>query len=219
MPPTAVLNKLKRELEDVYEIDVPVDLHDFVFTDVETAQSLSSQRSVSPRENLFVASDGDTAAISLFIDETIVDELHTDDPTVALHDGNLPAFCVAMEGISHFTYVAWRAHHDRQVSQLELEMQAEVDKFVTVARIMSRQAEGRVPEGLGQRLFEQVSFRADLDADSRERYETANAYAGRYCRELERRLMERSDGQSMTRELRRFYRLDQHQKIRHIDAG
>jgi hypothetical protein len=213
-----LLNTLKGELEQLYEITVPVDILDFVITDPDAARAIADDEGFSPHENLFVCSDGDETAVTLFIDASIVAALDGDDPMVALHDGNLGPFCVALEGVSHFTYLAWRAHHDRQVSQLELEMQAEVDKFVTTAMLMGRQSSGRIPSGLGQRLFEQVSYRPGLDAPSRERYETASAYAERYCKGLERRIMDGRDGQTLTRDLRRFYRLDQHQKMRHISA-
>jgi hypothetical protein len=213
-----LLNQLKNELESLYEIEVPLDIADFVITDPETARVLASDANISDRENLFIASDGDEAAISLFIDATVVAELTDCDPMTDLHEGNLGSFCVALEGVSHFTYVAWRAHHDRPVSQLELEMQAEVDKFVTVVSLMGRQGGGRLPEGIRERLFENIRFREGMDLGSRERYETANAYAGRYCERLEEGLRQRRDAGSLTRDLRRFYRLNQQQKIRHITA-
>lgn len=218
MSTACVLNRLKHELESLYEIQVPLDLADFVFTDPETARALASGANVSDRENLFIADDEDGAAISLFIDADVVEALTDSDPLTDLHDGNLESFCVALEGVSHFTYLAWRAHHDRPVSQLELEMQAEVDKFVTAAMLLGRQGGGHLPAGIRERLFEDVRYREDLDSDTRERYETANAYAGRYCERLEQGLRQRRDAGALTRDLRRFYRLNQQQKIRHITA-
>src|SRR5690606_22268107 len=39
------------------------------------------------------------------------------------------AACLATEGVSHFLYVIFRARSAGQVSQLELELQGEVDKY------------------------------------------------------------------------------------------
>ena len=100
-------------------------------------------------------------------------------------------------------------------------MQAEVDKFVTSAMLFGRQSSsGRVPEFLSQRLFQGVDFLPGLERDRRARYERANDYAGRFCEGLERRYIRAREGTAMTRELRRFYRLNQQQqKLRHIGAG
>ena len=47
---------------------------------------------------------------------------------------NLADFWSALEGVSHFTYYAWNAARDKSVSLFELELQAEVDKFVTTSK-------------------------------------------------------------------------------------
>lgn len=209
-----VLESIKGELERVYEIHVPLAIHDFLTTDRGTANALADVDAFHADEFLFVSHDDSGTYMTLFIDDAIIDHLDDDNPLDVLHEGNLASFCVALEGVSHFTYLAWRAGFDRPVTQLELEMQAEVDKFVASRLLMERQAAGQASQSLGQRLFEQVSYHPDLDAPSRERYEAANSYAGRYCRQLEARW--NSQARSVTRDLRRFYRLDQRQKIRHI---
>ncbi len=214
MSSASVLESIKNELERVYEIHVPLAIQDFLTTDRDTASALSDSESVTSNEVLFVLQDDEDAYLTLYIDGTILEHLDSDNPLHALHDGNLASFCVALEGVSHFTYLAWRAGFDRPVTQLELEMQAEVDKFVASRLLMERQAAGNASSDLRERLFEQVSYRSDLDAPSRERYETANSYAGRYCQRLNARW--HASGSAVTRDLRRFYRLDQRQKIRHI---
>ena len=214
MASASVLECIKNELERVYEIHVPLAIHDFLTTDRDTANALADGDSFTADEFLFVSQDDSGAYMTLFIDGTIIEHLDEDNPLTDLHDGNLASFCVALEGVSHFIYLAWRASFDRPVTQLELEMQAEVDKFVASRRLMERQSAGSHSPGLGERLFDQVSYRSDLDASERERYEAANSYAGRYCRRLDARW--HSPGDAVTRDLRRFYRLNQRQKIRHI---
>lgn len=214
-----LLEALKRDLERLYEIDVPLLLRDFLITDRDTIGRLAQTPPVDTQEALYLVEDGEHTGLALYIDEALMRRLDADDPRADLHEGNLADFCVAVEGVSHFTYVAWRAAHGREVTQLELEMQAEVDKFAASTMLLGRQCAGRVPADLASRLFANVSFRPGLDSEQRERYERANAYAGRFCEGLTRRHMREPGSAAMTRELRRFYRLDQRQKIRHIDAA
>ena len=98
-------------------------------------------------------------------------------------------------------YLALCAAGHRRVSALELELQAEVDKFVCCALL-----QGRTPD-LRRRLYRDVTFAADLDADERDRYRTANAEAARYAEGLERRFVREDRVVDMLGELRRFYRM------------
>ena len=58
--------------------------------------------------------------------------------------------------MSHFLYVAWNAGHDKPVSLLELEMQAEVDKYVASYWLLRRQFPGPFPRELLRVLFERT---------------------------------------------------------------
>ena len=125
--------------------------------------------------------------MALFVDAAALANLERHDPAARLDDCNFTDFCLAVEGVSHFVYVALAAARERPVSQLELELQAEVDKFVCCALML-----GGSP-GLRRRLFGDVAYADDLSADERERYRTANLHAGRYAAALERRSSPRAD--------------------------
>ena len=71
--------------------------------------------------------------------------LERHDPATRLDETNFADFCLAVEGVSHFIYVALRAADDRGVSQLELELQAEVDKFACCVLVAGR----RIPTCAG----------------------------------------------------------------------
>ena len=97
---------------------------------------------------------------------------------------------------------------DRPVTALELELQAEVDKFVSC--LLCENASPHRPGELRARLYDRVQFADDLDHEERDRYHTANGEARRYVEGLERRFLgprrEHRIG-SMLEELRQFYRL------------
>lgn len=211
-----LLVALQRELERIYEIQAQRAVQDFLITDRDAISQFAGALPGDTDEALYWVENEEGAALSLFIDESVLNRLAKDDPRDALHDGNLADFCIALEGVSHFTYLAWRASHDQSVSELELEVQAEVDKFVTSAMLFGRQCAGQIPRNLNERLFRGASYLPGLARERRVRYERANDYAGRFCEGLERRYMRGCEGNAMTRELRRFYRLNQRQKLHHI---
>lgn len=102
-------------------------------------------------------------------------------------------------------YVVWNAAAERQVSALELELQAEVDKWVTC--LLTVDGDADAVARLHQRLFRDFDYEPDLDPDERDRYRVANANASRYSASLGARYVARGKIADMLAELRRFYRL------------
>jgi hypothetical protein len=211
------LRRLQRRLEQLYEIEVGHDVDDFLTTDVELVRRLDAGPAARDiPEKLLLRQCGEEVEVSLYLDAALLARLGEDDPSERLHDGNLGDFCTALEGVSHFLYVAWNTRYDRPVSLLELELQAEVDKFMLAALLYTGQAEGWVPRALHRRLFFGCAFDAALSAEERVRYWRANDYAARYCEGFLRHLGDRGGHHRLTNELRRFYRLGQKGKIHRI---
>ena len=50
----------------------------------------------------------------------------------------MECFCLALEGVSHFLYLIWNASFDRSVTLLEMELQAEIDKFVMLGIFLEK---------------------------------------------------------------------------------
>ncbi len=161
----------------------------------------------------------DGVDVSLYLDPELLGHLARQDPLALLHDGNLAEFCTVLEGVSHFVYLAFNATYDRSVTLLELELQAEVDKFVSSSFLLGQQQAGPVTDDLHDWLFAEPRFDAALDEDGLERYRDANHYASRYCLQLAARLDDACSRSAVMSELRRFYRLPQQAKIRCATAG
>jgi hypothetical protein len=214
-----LLSQLQTQLAGFYGAPVSYDVYDFLITDRSLAAALTPPGAQTDnQERLLLREDASELALSLYIDETVLSSLGEDDPTVFLHDGNLDGFLIALEGVSHLQYLIFRAERARPVSLLELELQAEVDKYVTSAGLVSTQGDGRVPRALHARLFDEVRFDATLPATELARYEEANRLAARYCDALRRRFPGHHREASFVRELRGFYRLGGREKIGHILA-
>ncbi len=119
-----------------------------------------------------------------------------------------------LEGISHFNYITWCAGRDKSVTHFELEMQAEVDKFVSTWLLARAQKDCNLADRIHGWLFENIDFKPELDNDQRERYRAASDFAARFCHGLRKRLL-RNNSQGLS-ELRHFYRLTLPEKVSHI---
>ena len=213
------LNALQRQLERIYEVEVDYRVEDFLLTDAGAARRLensSSSRQVD--EKLLVAEEPDALALTLYLDPGLVARLRGDDPTARVHAGNLTDLATAVEGVSHFLLVTWSALHGRAVSLLELEMQAEIDKYVTTAFLWGQQRNGHVPAALHEWLFGSPRFDPALAAEELERYQRAHSWAARFCAWLEQRYLRSGPVGGLVHELRRFYRLSREEKVRRGDG-
>ena len=213
-----LLTALQDHLSGLYETPVQHRVMDFLITDARIAGALEASRSHTNSERLLLRQSDESLDVSLYIDDQVLSALENCDPYTRLDHRNLNDFLIALEGVSHFHYLIWNAVHARQVTQLELELQAEVDKFVTANMLFEAQGAPADQEDLHESLFTDVVFHADLESNM-QRYRAANHYAGKYCRHLARRFPGQHREPSFINELRRFYRLPQNEKIRCIDRN
>lgn len=214
-----ILEKIQGVIERTYDLESGHRVSDFVVTCPKFAHYFGLRPDAGARQEQVLVR-GDSAAVDLAVclNEQVLERLRDQNPMASLHDGNLEAFWTALEGVSHFVYLVWNASRRRQVTQLELELQAEVDKFVTTALLVAAQQGGRVPTELHSWLFDLCRLDETLAREEADRYSQANRYAGRFCQQLERRYL-RSGGDSIFPEIRRFYRLGQRGKLRHIESA
>ena len=203
-------------LTELYGLDLHYYVNDFLVTDRDVAGQLGASGG-DVEEELLILEEADAANVSLFLEQNLLDRLEADNPFASLNAQNLADFLVALEGVSHFTYFAFKAGRDQCVTLLELELQAEVDKFMAAATLLHNQGE-RIPAGLHHWLFTLPRLHHGLNAAAVERYEHANHYAARYCSKLLPQIRSKSGSRKIRDELRRFYRYPQELKMGHIEA-
>jgi len=196
------LGRMQRGLETLYRVDTGARIEDFVVGEDLRDAIVATRR---PREQLLVCESDGAVDVALFVAPSVLANLAANDPARHLGDHNLGDFLLAVEGVSHFVYALWCARADRAVSQLELELQAEIDKYVTC--LLATEPVRDVSATLRQRLFGDVEYDSDLDADEHTRYRVANDNALRYAGWLEDTFVARRRIPEMLGELRRFYRL------------
>jgi hypothetical protein len=189
----ALAARIQGGLERVYRLDRVADVGDFL----RRAQD-------GARESLLLREDDDGAL-----------EVGLELPSLGgpVPDANLDTVCQIIEGVSHFVYVVERARTGRSTTQLELELQAEVDKWVVLAASMQT-LDVEASAGLRARLYEQVSFAHSKESELGERYRVANDAAHRFVRRLERDYLGRARFRELRSELRFFFEVGQQDKLR-----
>jgi hypothetical protein len=189
----AVATRVQAALERVYRLDRVADVGDF----------LRGARE-GEREELLVR-ETDDGAIEV--------GLRVPQLGGAAESAGLDTLCQIIEGVSHFVCVVERARTGRSTTRLELELQAEVDKWVVLAASMRTfGVEGSAK--LRARLYEQVAYEHDGESELGERYRVANDVAHRFVRRLERDFVSRARFDELRSELRLFFEVGQQEKLR-----
>jgi hypothetical protein len=160
--------------------------------------------------------DGDEIALGVVLDADVGEQLSRADPRDHLDRTNLGPFCTLTEEVSHFVYLLFCARAGRTVTELELELQGELDKYLNAVFLLSSQNEGAVSSRLRELLFHEYRLVADLSPERAERYRLASELAFRYSGYLEESFLRPRHLPDLAREGRRFYRLGQRQKLERI---
>ncbi|MGD0678015.1 MAG: hypothetical protein ABSC94_21590 [Polyangiaceae bacterium] len=128
-------------------------------------------------------------------------------------EADLDTMCQIIEGVSHFVYVVERARAGREASQLELEMQAEVDKWVVLGSAL-KAFDAAQSALLRARLYERVAFMDAPGTEVGDRYRVANDTANRFLRRVERDFLDGARFGEIRSALRHFFELGQEGKLR-----
>lgn len=209
---------LQAELEAIYAVQAPGVAAFLVGGEAARAAGRIPQ---APEE-LLVLEEEDGVALGLYLDDAVMETAAAADPhhprPRLVARSALARIACAAEGVSHFVYLSFRAAAGRPVSLLELEAQAEVDKFVLLLLHLWRRGLRRTSGALRRRLFERVRYHPHLGAEALARYREANRLGDGYARWLEARFVEDADIEGLLRELRHTYRLGGGEKLAHLGA-
>jgi hypothetical protein len=216
------LEAIQGRLGALYDLAPGASVTEFL-CDAETARTLGGDQAPLRGEVLFVVEDAEGPRVALYVEPSARE---VGDEWLGPRE-RFRACCLATEGVSHFVLVALRAEHGDRVSELELELQAEIDKWA-LALLAPRGPELLVGRGAGlvafrersrrlrARLFEEVGYLDAPGTERGDRYRAATRLAARYTHELERRFVDPGDLAGLTRELRRFYRLGARSKLERL---
>lgn len=223
-----ILSHLQERIESQYDLEIPYDVAAFVSHDIDVARTLASvgqcneQTNTSTElEEVFIRQDNETLELTLYLDKDLV---QTVDPacnvySIDLKDSELTSgpsvddICTVVEGVSHAVCLLWHAHNDRQIRPVDLELQAEIDKFTLLLNDSEKPSQHRQ---LHYQLFRRCEFTAAPGSAMRERYRVANDLAAHYCHWLADTFIESANSPGLDTELARFYRLSGTAKFEYI---
>jgi hypothetical protein len=143
------------------------------------------------RAAVYFAESEESFEIGIHFDTEIREKLTTEDPAYSLSNANLDAFCVLVEELSHFHMLINRLDSRRQVSLLQLELQAEIDKLLFSGLYLERLC-GHPHVAA---LFHLIFGTASRDSKRRSHYDHAENLAAKFWRDVFRRWG--TDGKSL----------------------
>jgi hypothetical protein len=211
-----LIQQVQSQIEGVYGVRVGQKAADYLIGGQELSELLQiGDGSDLPRELFLVnpSPQDDTLEIALYLNESLTSNLANNSPLKSLNSHNVSDFCTLIEGVSHFVYYLHKMGLEHNVSQLELELQAEIDKYILLCLFSQG---GDLPRHrLMDLLFEDYYLHARLSPEQIERYETATSLARSFCYKLSKNFS-RDDIRPLIARLRHFYFLPQDEKIREI---
>ena len=145
------LERLEALLTGIYDLDIGCRVGDFLVTD--RALLPGECRDAPGDEQLFVAAAATSSACRSTSIRRCSSAWTATTRASASTRGTSPTAGPRSRAISHFLCVAHNAGHDRPVSRLALEMQAEIDKYVACVVLLRRRQPRRFPAELHALLF------------------------------------------------------------------
>lgn len=197
LPLHSALRHTQHRLESLYNLEPAPDVTLFTFLDPE-----NGPEQVLVRETL------DALELQLTLPSNLdVEAAPQSDDHVSL-----------VEGVSHFLHLAERSRTRLSTSHLELELQAEVDKFVL---LWDRVTTPHPPvlEELHEWLFGRVTYLDEAGTLRGDRYRLANRLAARLCGKMLERARRGPAFSAPLPLLRHFYRCGLADKIHLAQAA
>lgn len=164
-------------------------------------------------ETLLLREMPDALEIGLYLDPRILERFAARGGLNSFSEQSLEDFWTLLEGISHFVCLGWHAERNREISALDLEIQAEIDKYVSAREFCRQSGLGDLGDELHGMLFSAWRLDEAMDEKIAERYRVASETAARYCRHLQSR---HDDSLGLRAELRDFFRLSPHRRRERI---
>lgn len=206
------IRKIDQAIKSLYHLESCYNAADFLLR----KPAISAQMVREVQGSMYLVSEGETLSIGIYFHPKVRTELSEyprwRDGAWTLDQKN--AFATASEEVSHFHYFLYHSNQGRQVSQFELELQGEIDRFLLLFFNESN------PEKKFEDLFESVfsNFRwvNGLSEEEKERYQDAHQYAKKFTLSLREKLKTKAGILKTVEFLRKYYRLSSMDKMSYL---
>ncbi len=136
------------------------------------------------QNSLLVKEGSEGAEILVCLDEAILKKYESIRLPHEFEFRHLPDLSIVIEELSHFNTYCRNAAEDQPLSQLELEVQGEVDKFAVALEWLSEKNEEEFKHKLFDVLFDDCQLGNWVRPDQVSRYRDAHQIAKNFCRKI-----------------------------------
>ena len=209
-----MIQNIQQYLTTIYALPQSIDIRNFLI-DSEALLFYLNEKTLDSEISekiLFKFNQDGTIDVGLYFRKDILDRLDGIHPKELLNESNFSSFCSLIEGVSHFLFLNFRSYHTLPLSALELEVQAELDKFIT-SFIYQYHHHGQrknpkcYADEIHSRLFQQYHLRTRLGEEEKNRYEFASQSAAKLCYQIKNYFLDyRPNWKGLLSYLRQFYR-------------
>jgi len=219
---TSLINELQRKIEKTYALETGItNIEKFIIGDKgykefylhEQIRTVIHNNSSGSR--VFIRDVGDILKVSIYYPDKLIKVLEENDPRTGLHDDNIDECASFVEELDHFLFIAQNFKQNRPFSLLELELQANVTKYLVLKYFIALQNQSiRLREFDKEYLRYHLFYKRKYDVDDpseRKRYEDAKVLGISYTRHIDFLSQE-----GRLRDLRQFSRMSCPSKIKHI---
>ena len=218
-----LIKELQKKIEKTYALDTGItNIEQYIIGDkgYEEFYAKEEIRTVVNSHSgakVLLRNAGDTLKVSIYYPDALIRELEDNDPRLGIHDENIDLCASFVEELDHFLFIAQNYKSNRPFSLLELELQANVTKYLVLKYFIALQSRSLKlskfdREYIRHHLFYKRQFDVE-DTTERKRYEDAGKFGMMYTEQIDRLSHE-----ERLRDLRRFSRMTCPSKIKHIQS-
>ncbi len=219
-----LIKELQRKIEKTYVLDTGItNIEQYIVGDRGYKEFYAKEKirtvvNSHSGARVLIRDTGDTLKVSIYYPDALIRELEDNDPRLGIHDENIDLCASFVEELDHFLFIAQNYKLNRPFSLFELELQANVTKYLVIKYFIALQKKSLKlskfdREYVRHHLFYKRKFDIE-DTSEKKRYEDAGKFGMMYTNHID--LLSHEE---RLRDLRQFSRMSCPSKIRHIQSA
>ncbi len=219
-----LIKELQRKIEKTYALDTGItNIEQYIvgdrgYKELYAKEEIRTVVNSHSGARVLIRDTGDALKVSIYYPDVLIRDLEDNDPRLGIHDENIDLCASFVEELDHFLFIAQNYKLNRPFSLLELELQANVTKYLVLKYFIALQKKSLKlskfdKEYIRYHLFYKRKYNIE-DTSEKKRYEDAGTFGMLYTKHID--LLSHED---RLRDLRQFSRMSCSSKIRHIQSA
>lgn len=199
-----MIDQTQEQLEDLYNIKAGIPASELLIEHHDLKSLLGDDHPFIYSEEVVLAcSSSGELEVGIFFNDDILQNLS---------NLNQHQEMTLMEGVSHYLLFVHKHQNNLVVNNLELEMQAQIDKFLLF--VLDQEKRYSVSQVL--EMIDQKPNLSSLDQDLKDMYQESNDLALGFCHRLNEDFLRKNKFSEFYDKIRQFYRQDTQEKLRQV---